>query len=136
MSTTLFFPAAIEIDSHPVTDQGRSPITVTRDERSVIVELANGDRKRYIKAVKHQFAMSWTWLPDKSIETIDGGIARQEIQNLVGTSGEVHTLRFYDRNAGWMEYLVFVNTYSEILLRRDAASGTHFWEVTIELEES
>lgn len=136
MPTALFFPAAIEVDSFSLTDQGRSPITMTRDERSVVVELANGTRKRYIKAIKHTFSMSWTWLPDSGDDTIDGGIARQKMWQLLGESEDIHTVRFYDRNAGWQEYYCFVNSYVEVLMRRDPASGTHFWEVTLELEES
>jgi len=130
MPTSLFFPAAIEIDGSPLTDQGRAPISVTREERSTIVELASGGRKRYIKAVKHKFDMSWVWLPDTSDGTIDGGLGRQKLQQLVGESISTHTLRMYDRNAGWQEYSVFVESYIEVLKRRDATTGTHFWDVT------
>lgn len=131
----LFFPAAVWLDNKALTDQGRSPVNKQREERSVVIELANGKRKRYIKAIKHKFGMSWSWLVDKEYDTIDGGLARQGMAQLIGESTEPHLLRFYDRNGGWEEYTVFVNSYSETLTKRDPMSGTHFWEVSIELEE-
>lgn len=133
--STLFFPAGIWLDNEALTDQGRSPIVVGRDERSVGLELASGKRKRYIKAIKHKFGMSWSWLPDSQYDTIDGGLARTKIKELIGESRTTHTLRFFDRNGGHEEFTVFVNSYQETLVRRDPHSGTHFWEVTIELEE-
>jgi hypothetical protein len=132
---SLFFPAAIWIDNNALTDQGRAPVAVGRDERSVINELATGKRKRYVKAIKHTFSMSWEWLPDDEFDTIDGGWARKKMREFIGDSPYTHTLRFYDRNAGWKEYTVFVNSYSEELVRRDPHTGTHFWSVSIEFEE-
>ena len=132
---TLFFPAAIIIDSSPLTDQGRAPVTKSRDERSVVVELANGTRKRYIKAVKYTFTTSWSWLPDAAVDTIDGYAARQDMAELFN-NGDTHLLQFYDRNAGWVEHTVFVASYDENLIRRDASTGGHFWNVTVSFEEA
>jgi hypothetical protein len=131
----LFFPAAIWIDGNPLTDQGREPVSINRDERMVALELASGKRKRYVKAVKNTFGMNWDWLPDDEFDTIDGGWARQKMKQFIGESPDVHTLRFYDRNAGWQEYVVFTNGYSEELIRRDPHTGTHFWKVSIDFEE-
>lgn len=133
--SNLFFPAAIWIDGHPLTDQGRAPISVSRDERMVENELASGTRKRYVKAVKKTFSMSWEWLPDNEVDTIDGGWARQKINQYIAESPDGHTLRFFDRNSGWSEHQVFVSSYSEELIRRDPHSGTHLWKVTLEFVE-
>lgn len=135
MPTTLFFPAAIEIDNEPLTDQGRSPVSVARDERSVINELANGTRKKYVKKVAKTFSMSWSWLPDSSDATIDGGMGRTALNETFATSGDTHLLKFYDRNGGWEEFTVFVSSYSEELIRRNPHDGTHFWEISLEFEE-
>lgn len=135
MTTALFFPAAIWLDNNALTDQGRMPVDVSREERSTEVQLANGKKMKYVMAVKHTFSMSWSWLPDSEYDTIDGGHARQKISDLLGDSSTTHTLRFYDRNGDWKEYTVFVNSYSESLTRRDPHTGTHFWEVSIEFGE-
>jgi len=133
--SVLFFPAAIWVDNQPLTDQGRAPVEVSRDERSDIVELATGKRKKYIKAIKHTFRTSWSWLVDEDSDTIDGGYARKSIKDNFGYSGDVHTLRFFDANGEWTEYTVFVSGYNETLIRRDPNSGRHFWEVSIDFEE-
>ena len=135
MPTTLFFPAAIEIDNIPLTDQGRSPVEVQREERSVVNELANGTRMKYVKKIAKTFSMSWTWLPDSDDATIDGGMGRQSLAEYLGESGDTHLLKFYDRNGGYQEYTVFVSDYSESLIRRNPHDGTHFWEVSLGFEE-
>lgn len=133
---TLFYPAAIWIDNVQLTDQGRSPVSRSRDERSVSVELANGTRKRYIKAVKHTFSTSWNYLPDDSTCTIDGYAARSEIVKLIGDASDSHLLRFFDKNGHYEEFTVFVSSYSEELIKRDPVSGVFIWTVSVEFEES
>jgi hypothetical protein len=133
---SLFYPAAIWIDNVQLTDQGRGPIARSRDERFVSNELANGKRKRYVKAVKHTFSISWSYLPDDSICTIDGYAARDTLVTLLGDSEQSHTLRFFYQNAKYEEMTVFVNSYSESLIKRDPVSGIFLWEVSLELEES
>ncbi len=132
----LFFPAAVWIDNVPLTDQGRSPIVIARDERMVENELATGTRKRYVKAVKKQFSWQWVWMPDADSDTIDGNAARQTMAQLIGESPEEHTLRFFDRNAGWTEYIVFCSAYEETLIKRDPNSGGFFWEISVEFIEA
>lgn len=131
----LFYPAAIWVDNFPVTDMGRAPVQFARDERSVIVETSTGKRKRYVKAIKHKFTLSWEWLPDDSTQTIDGGYAHTKIKELFGEQSGVVTIRFYDRNANWTEYVCFVNSYAETLMKRDPSTGTFLWAVQLELEE-
>lgn len=133
---TLFYPAAIWIDNVQLTDQGRTPVTRSRDERSTSVELANGTRKRYIKAVKHTFSTSWSYLPDDTTCTIDGYAARTEMVDLFGDANQSHLLRFFYENGKYEEFTVFVTSYSEELIKRDPVSGVFIWSVSVEFEES
>jgi hypothetical protein len=133
---TLFYPAAIWVDNMQLTDQGRSPIVVNREERSTTVDLANGTKKKYIRSIKHKFATSWKYLPDDSTCTIDGYAARVEMYNLLGESKDSHTLRFFHRNGEYNEYTVFVDAYSETLTRRDPNTGIFIWELSLSFEES
>lgn len=129
----LGLPALIQLDDIALTDQGRSPIEIGRDERSVSVELANGTTKKYIKSVKKTFTLSWTWLPDLASDTVDGHAARFIIKNNFGQSGTTHTLSVEDENGFTEEYIVFVDDYSETLIRR--SSGGYFWDVNLTLRE-
>jgi len=133
---SLFFPAAIWIDNVQLTDEGRSPVSRTRDERSVSTELANGTRKRYIKSVKHTFSTGWSFLPDDSTRTIDGYATRDTLVKLIGDSGDSHTLRFFYKNGAYEEFIVFVSDYKEDLIKRDPASGVFIWSVEVSFEES
>lgn len=133
---TLFYPAAMWIDNVQLTDQGRGPVVRARDERFTSVDLANGNRKRYVRAVKHTYSTSWTYLPDDSTCTIDGYAARDEIVALIGDSEQSHTLRFFYKNNKYEEVTVFVTSYSENLIKRDPTSGVFIWEVSLEFEES
>lgn len=133
---TLFYPAAIWIDNVQLTDQGRAPVVRSRDERSISSELASGKRKRYVKAVKHTYSMSWDYLADDATCSIDGYASRKEMVALFGDSSDSHTLRFFYQNGKYEEVTVFVNSYSESLIKRDPKSGVFIWQVSVEFEES
>lgn len=130
----LFYPAAIKVDAVDLTDQGRSPVSVQRDERSVIVELASGKRKKYIKGIKHIFSMEWKWLPSDDTNTIDGFAGRDSLVANFAESGNTHTLIFRDEIGGSDTYTVFVSDYTENLIRR-SPNEEFFWEVAMTFEE-
>jgi len=133
--TTLFFPAAIWLDSHPLTDQGRAPVEVTREEIFVENELANASKRRYFKGVKESWSLSWTMLPDSSVNTIDQKAARNDIRTILGNQGKSYTLRFYNNKQNFTQYNVFCESYDESLFRRDPVSNIFLWDVNLSLVE-
>lgn len=133
--SALFFPAAIWLDSIPLTDQGRSPVSVTREEKFTENELANASKRRYFRGVKHTWSFSWTFLPDEDEQTFDKYAARNTIKELIGDKGKDHVLKFYDSTWSYKEYEVFVESYQEDLVRRDAGGNMFFWEVSISFTE-
>lgn len=134
--SALFFPTAILIDNQPLTDQGREPINIARVEKSTIVETATGKKRKYVKAIKKTFSTRWNWLPDQEGDTIDGGMGRVKMLNLLcDDMAQIHVLRLYDRNGGYREYNVFVSSYTETLIRRDPHTGMHIWMVDVQFEE-
>lgn len=132
MSYALFFPAAMWLDNVPLTDQGRAPVVITRQERSIQNELANGDLRKYIKAVKHEFSTSWQWLPDLDEQTLDGGAGRKTLDELIGNdNGNSHSLRMFERNGGSKDYVVFVGEFTQELIKRDPSTGIFLWTVSV-----
>lgn len=131
----LFYPTLLKIDDERLTDQGRSPLSISREERSVINELASGLRKKYVKGVKHTFSFGWTLLPSASEQTIDGGLGRNILSQKFGFEGGLHILVVEDDALGFQEFNVFIDSYSEELVRRDPASGIFLWNVSMELSE-
>lgn len=132
----LFYPSFLKLDDIRLTDQGRAPVEILRDERSVTNELASGKRKKYIKAVKHTITTSWTLLPSTDEQTIDGGAGRNTLRSHFSDSGDTHLLIVEDNASGdYKEYDVFINNYTESIVRRDPSTGVFLWEVSMEFME-
>jgi hypothetical protein len=125
--------------AYPLTDQGRT-FSMARDERSVPVSLANGIIKKYFMAVKYTFNLSWTFLPSASTQTYDQKYARDKIKELSDYISGPLTLTL-QRTAGGSpvgattSYEVWVEGYSEEIVRRDYTNNTIWYEVQLDLKE-
>lgn len=132
MPMSFRYPNLISLGGVQLTDEGRSPITEDRDERSVVVDLASGKKRKYIKSVKKTWSIDWEMVPMHSGQTIDGKGGRNEIRSLA-QGGSVLTFTFVDSYNALETYTVFVSGYNEsMILRR--AEGSRF-KITLELEE-
>lgn len=127
------FDAGISIDGTNITDQGRGPISADRDERSVIVELSNGTRKKYIKKVARTYNLSWENLASSSTNTIDGNVGRDWLFDNLSQEGSTHTVIFRHKSGASETITAFVTSYSEQLTMR--RTDDFFWSVSISLEE-
>jgi hypothetical protein len=143
---TLRFPQAIwlgKLSGPPpvaLTDQGRSPVEVARDERFVENLLASGRKRRYYQAIKHTWTLNWDMLPEEDSETFDGQGARKTIKTILGSQGEAYLLKFYaaksnNSSSGFTEHTVFCESLDESLIRRDSASGIYLWKLSLTLTE-
>lgn len=129
----MLFEAGIAIDNENITDQGRGPIAVDRDERSVMVELADGTRYRYIKKIAKTYALSWENLVGAEANTIDNNVGRDWLHDNVGTVGETHTVTFRHIDGDREVVTAYVTGYhEELVMRRE---DDFFWNVTVTLEE-
>lgn len=129
----MLFQAGISVDGTNLTDQGRGPISADRDERSVIVELANGTRKKYIKKVARTYSLSWENLASSSDNTIDGNVGRDWLFDNLSQEGSTHTVIFRHQSGASETITAFVTSYSEQLTMR--RQEDFFWSVSITLEE-
>lgn len=127
------YAAFVAIDGTEVTDLGRT-FSKDREERSVIVELASGLTKKYIKGIKTVFNFQWEWIPNVAADTHDAKEARDF---LIGKNdGVTHTLALRETPGGAAtSYTVFVTSYSEEILRRDYVGGRHLYRVSLTLTE-
>lgn len=129
----MIFEAGIAIDGTNITDQGRKSITASRDERSVIVERANGTRVKYVKKIARTFTVSWEYLPGAATNTIDGGVGREWLYLNVADEGSTHTITFRHHASANETITAFVTDYSEELVMRRPQD--FFWNVSLTLEE-
>lgn len=115
-----------------MTDEGRKPITESRDERSVIVDLASGKKRKFIKGVKRSWQIEWEMVPMDATKTIDGHGGRNEIRSLA-QGGAPLTFTFQDGHNALETYTVFVTDYNETMSFR-RGYGSRF-QISLELEE-
>jgi hypothetical protein len=127
------FSNLVSLGGVEFTDQGRTFDEVW-DERRVENELANGAKRRYKKASKRRFTLSWDWLPNSASQTYDGKAGRDSLRSLVYSGTEL-TFIYRNQSGSDETYTVFVESYSETLLRRDSFINASFYTVNLELVE-
>ena len=127
-------PNFISLGGVELTDQGRT-FASARDERSTPVQLASGLTKKYFMGnIKNTFSLSWTWLPGSSALTFDTKGGRDSIKTLADLKS-VLALVVRTPVGSSATYNVWVESYSETILRRDFRANTIWYEVQMELKE-
>lgn len=123
----------LTLNGTALTDHGRT-FNEHLDKREVAVELADGTVKKYIKGYKKIFSMEWDWVPSTAPKTFDAYAARDFIRH---AASQGTTFPFVVVNTiGVQEtYVVWVEDYSEDLLKRDFVGGEFFWNIKLELKE-
>lgn len=123
----------ISLDGVELSDHGRK-FDESLDNRMVENELASGAKRRYPKAQKRKFSFTWTYVPSASASTTDGKGGRDAIRGkaYLGTS---MVLVIRNSAGGSENYTVFVESYSEKLIRRNFVENEFFWDIDLELVE-
>jgi len=127
------YSALIFLNGKPLSDQGRAPLQNTSDQRRVDHETAKGNLRRYTKAHKNSWVLSWEWLPSEDANTVDGYAARNYLVQMKSSASAL-TLTVNDIT-GTQSYTVLVESYSETLKRRDPVINEHFYDIQLELKE-
>lgn len=132
MPISFIYPNLISLGGQELTDESRNAITEQRDAREVVVELASGKKRKYIKGIRKTWDIDWEYMPMDSTKTIDGKGGRNELRSQA-QSGSPLQFQFKDGANPLETYTVFVKDYSEqMVLRR--GEGSRF-RITLSLEE-
>jgi hypothetical protein len=126
-------PALVRLNDTDLTDQGRT-FDEKRDERAVENVTANGTIKKYIIAEKREWDLAWSMLPQNASDTYDEKGARDTIKALAMVGNTV-TLRVRDSYGEENIYTVWIQDYSEKIVRRDFVSNIFLYDVSISLKE-
>ena len=129
---SLFYPNLISLGGTQLTDEGRKPLTETRDERSVVVDLASGKKRKFIKGIRKSWTIDWEMVPMHSGLTIDGKGGRNEIRSLA-QGGAPLAFTFGDSYNATENYTVFVTDYNETMIFR-RGQGSRF-QISLQIEE-
>lgn len=128
------FPALLFIDGFEFTDDGRT-INANVDKRETEIELANGTIKKYRKAVKHKYSISWDWLPGTETQTSDGKFGRDKLV-AIAMAGDPHICQVRIRDTEIVTFAGYIESYQEDLIRRDFITDTAFYSVKMDLREA
>lgn len=103
---------------------------------SVDLDLANGNKRRFIKNNKNVYNLSFRYLPDKHTKTIDGRKARDFLLNLARTPASASLSIKLDPDQPFYNTTVYVDSYTEALIRRDIPNQCAYYDVNISLSEA
>ncbi len=137
--------ALLLLDGVPLTNQSR---TFDISTAPVFIENNNwaGDSSRYYKnsaqhgGSKRTFNAKWSFIPNKSEETVDYRESRNYLKDTAMDS-DIHTLTIINQDeSGITPYTeesvsVFITNFNEKLLRRDLVSGVYYFDCAMTLEE-
>lgn len=124
----------LSLDGIELSDHGRT-FTQDRVDRITQIELANGNRKQYVKGIKRKFNIEWTWLPSADAQTSDTKAGRDTLRGLL-LDGNTHTLIVRDMASGSTNtYTVFVDSYNETIKRRDNPNNLHYYDISVEFSQ-
>ena len=128
------YPNLVQLNGVDLTDESRQPLQESRDERSVVVDLASGKKKKFIKGIRRKWSISWDNVAMTATDTVDGKGGRNEIRSLAQSGGSM-TLVIQDGRNTPETYTVFVDNYSDELQMRRGEGDMFRYKVSIDLEE-
>lgn len=125
----------VVINGHEITEHNRR-FDQNYKMNSSDVELANGNRRRFIKKNKNIYNLSFSYLPDKQARTIDGRKARDFLLQLAKTPSSASLSIKLDPAEPFYNTTVYVDSYTEALIRRDLPNQCAYYDVSITLVEA
>lgn len=126
-------PAAIEIDSEFITDHNRSDIVVGNSRLVTDVRTQFGDLRRYYKADKKIFEVSWTMIPQNFEHTVDGNLGAEDMIEFFERKTGVCKLKIYYEFGEELEYNVVITEFSSTLRKR--WDPYRFYDCSLTMEE-
>lgn len=124
----------ITINGEQITEHGRT-FTSSMTTSAANVELMNGNKRRFIKNAKNTYTLSFQYLPDHPERTIDGRKARNFLLSVARTSASASLSITLDPAEPTYNTNVYVDSYSETLVRRDIPNQCAYYNVEISLRE-
>jgi hypothetical protein len=128
---------------YKLTDHNRAEITVTPELIQTESRMANGTLKKYVVAQKDKISTSWSYVPSKTSECVDGNKGAAWLESFykanvgipiyikvivseitTGTARGAAPDDFYFKSAaeGSKEYTVFISNFSKRVINRTRVS--------------
>lgn len=126
-------PAAIEIDGEYLTDHNRSSLSISNERLVNDFRTQFGAMRRYFRADKKTFSVSWTMLPHTFEQTVDRNLGAEDMIELFETKRGAVNLVISNDFGEENEYTVLITNFSSTLVKR--WDDYRFYEVSLEMSE-
>lgn len=130
--------ALLVINNKPLTDHGRT-LSVSYTNASTDILNWNGTRRRYYRrsssAGKESWSLSWTMVPGTKRDTADGRYGRDYFKE-IASSEDSFTLVYLKIDGTTTSHTVFIESYSESLIRRDLINNVYYWDCSMTISEA
>lgn len=130
--TSLIYVA--KINGTEVTEHNRR-ISTTIEQSGSDVELSRGVIRRYIRKNKKVFNFNFSFLPNTSDKTVDGREGRDFLHGIAMTKGTINLSIKLSPDDEYETYVCYVNSYNEVLTRREIGEQCAYYDVSIEFGE-
>jgi hypothetical protein len=126
-------PAAIEINGLFLTDHNRSQLSIGNNRLVNDVRTQFGELRRYYRADKKTFSVSWKMLPQNSEYTVDRNLGAEDMIELFNSLPGAFDLKVYYDFGEEQEFTAVITNYSSELLKRWLPY--RFYDISVEIEE-
>ncbi|NDB56828.1 hypothetical protein EB001_00010 [bacterium] len=123
------------INGQEITEHGRT-FNGSYKINSASTELANGNKRRFIKNNKNTYNLDFQYVPDKHTQTIDGRKARNYLLEMARTPSSLSLSIKLDPEQPFYNTTVYVDSYTETLIRRDIPNQCSYYTVNMVLTEA
>lgn len=136
-----------------LTDHNRSPIKISTEIIESQSRMANGNMRKYVVAQKNNISVSWSFVPSKQSECVDGFYSAAWLESFYKNNsglpiflkvvaseldpdpafGSLPTGTFATAQTGFKTYNVFMNDFSKTIINRTKVSD--YVDMNIEFTE-
>lgn len=124
----------VKINNNEITEHNRKT-SISYIQSGSDVTLDAGITKRYVQKNKKSFSMTFSFLPDLDTYTVDGRKSRNYLKSLSEIRGTISLSIKLDPLEPFKNYICYVTSYGETLVRRDIQNKLSFYDVSIVVEE-
>lgn len=139
---------------YKLTDHNRQPIDIAPELIESANRMANGKMRKYIIAKKNKISVSWSYVPTKTSESVDGNygpawlealynanvgvpvylrIISSEIDPVATLGGVPSDFNFKSAVSGSQSYTVFITSFSKKIIHR--TTKCDYVDMSIEFTE-
>lgn len=126
-------PAAIEIDGEFLTDHNRSEITINNQRIVTDIRTQFGELRRYYRADKKSFNVTWTMIPQNFEYTVDANLGAEDMRDLFQSKKGAVDLKIYFDFGDELDYKAVITDFSLTLIKR--WDEYKFYDCSLTMEE-